>query len=197
MTDATTTEQTPIIARADFQYRWRVYIFFVLVFGYGLLSIRDGFFRWPADNDRLHHMEENHQKLTEPYHNEAGILINKALGIVFPLISLPAFIWLMYRSRGSYRLLDRTLSVPGHDAILLERIRSMDKSLWDRKGLAVLEFDGADGKPHNFTLRDMVYDRRATDKIVERIELFLKGSSLPATSSEEAEPTPPTTSQAP
>jgi hypothetical protein len=177
MSDETTTTQSPIIARADFQYRWRVYIFFVLVFGYGLWSARDGFIKWPAENARLHQMEENHQKLTEPYHNEAGILINQALGIIFPLISLPAFIWLMYRSRGEYRLEGTTLSLPGQAPIAFDRIRSMDKSNWDRKGHAVVEFDGADGKPAQFTLRDMVYERKPTDQIVERVETFLKGSA--------------------
>lgn len=192
MTDATPTETTAITARADFQYRWRVYIFFVLVFGYGLLSIRDGFFRWPADNARLHQMQENHQKLTEQYHNEAGILINKALGILFPAVSLPAFLWLMYRSRGQYRLAGNTLSVPGAEPIPLERIQSLDKSNWDRKGHAVVEFQTADGKADQFTLRDMVYERRPTDKIVDRIETYLKG---PATV--ETETTPPTTSPTP
>jgi hypothetical protein len=190
MTDAQPTKPAPISARADFQYRWRVYIFFVLVFGYGLWSARDGFIKWPADNDRLREMEANHQKLPTPYHNQAGIVINQALGILFPLVSLPTFIWLMYRSRGEYRLAGNALHLPGLDAIPLDRIHSLDKSNWERKGHAVVEFDGADGKAEQFTMRDMVYERRATDKIVERIEMLLQGA--PTT---EAETTPPSTSQ--
>jgi len=176
MTDAQSIEPTSISARADFQYRWRVYIFFILIFGYGIWSARDGFIKWPAENNKLREMEANHQKLPQPYHNEAGILINQALGIFFPLISLPAFIWLMYRSRGEYRLAGNTLHLPGHDPISLDRVRSLDKSNWDRKGHAVVEFDGTDGKTEQFTLRDMVYERRPTDEIVERIEKSLQGT---------------------
>ena len=190
MTEATITDSKPIIARADFQYRWRVYIFFILVFGYGLWSLNDGFIKWPADNARLADMEKNHQKLPEQPHNEAGILINQALGVAFPLISLPVFIWLMYRSRGEYRLEGKTLTVPGLSPIEFDKIRSLDKSNWDRKGHAVLEFDGSEGKPAKFTLRDMVYERKPTDQIVERIEASLSG---PASA---AEATPPTTSPA-
>ena len=42
----------PLVARADFQYRWRVYVFFIMLFGYGLWSARDGFVKWPSVTTR-------------------------------------------------------------------------------------------------------------------------------------------------
>lgn len=166
--------QTSLVARADFQYRWRVYVFFLVVVGYGLWSLRDGFFKWPQDNQRWHEMEAHGHLPPEPYHNDAGILINRLLGIILPGVGIPVFIWLMYRSHGAYCLIDGTLHVPGHEPVPLSRIESLDKSRWDRKGLAVVAYHAADGKHHTATLRDMVYERRTTDQIVERIEKSLQ-----------------------
>lgn len=176
----------PVVARADFQYRWRVYVFFLLMFGYGLWSLRDGFFAWPAVNQRNQEMEARGQTPPTMSHNEASILINQALGVLLPAISLPLFLWLMYRSRGAYRLADGSLQVPGSPPVPLDRVRALDKSRWDRKGIAVVEYDGPDGSPARITLRDMVYERRATDEIVARIEAHLKGNEpapAPATPS--------------
>jgi len=163
----------PLVARADFQYRWRVYLFFLMVFGFGVWSFRDGFYKWPQDNARNRAMRDQGQKPPEVDHNDAGILINKALGIILPAFSLPVFVWLMYRSRGAYRLANSTLELPGHEPIPLDKIQSLDKSNWDRKGVAVVEYHRADGQPATATLRDMVYERRTTDQIVDRIEKSL------------------------
>ncbi|HSU68937.1 MAG TPA: hypothetical protein VLJ39_18790, partial [Tepidisphaeraceae bacterium] len=39
-----------IVARVDFQFRWRTWALFLLMFGAGLFSIKDGFFTYPKDN---------------------------------------------------------------------------------------------------------------------------------------------------
>lgn len=168
-----TPTHEPLVARADFQYRWRVYVFFLMVFGYGVWSFRDGFYKWPAENEQNRLMRERGEKPKEVDHNDAGILINKALGVLLPAISLPLFVWLMYRSRGAYRLANGVLEVPGHEPIPLNRIQALDKSRWERKGIAVVEYHTADGKSALATLRDMVYERGTTDQIVDRIEKSL------------------------
>lgn len=165
-----------LVARADFQYRWRVYLFFILVFGYGLLSIRDGFFRWPQQNAEWDAMRAQGKMPPQVNHNEAGILINQVLGVVFPAVSLPLFLWLMYRSRGEYRLTGDTLTAPGHPPVQLDKIVALDKSRWDRKGVALVEYQTPDGKSNHIALRDMVYHRTTTDQIVERIESYLRES---------------------
>jgi hypothetical protein len=191
MTDAMTAPEKPaLVARADFQYRWRVYAFFIIVVGYGLWSLHDGFIKWPADNQRWHEMEAKGLTAREiesmklvPPHNEAGILINQALGVVLPSIGIPLFIWLMYRSRGAYRLADETLRVPGREPIPLDRIQSLDKSRWDKKGIAVVEYHAADGSARTFALRDMVYARKTTDQIVDHIEKSLQSDANATTES--------------
>lgn len=181
MSQAPTARSTDeLVARADFQYRWRVYLFFVLVFGYGLLSLRDGFFRWPRDNAEHARMRAEGKTPPQVDHNEASILINQALGVLFPAISLPLFIWLMYRSRGQYRLTHDALTAPGHPAIPLSQINALDKSLWERKGIATIEYQTAEGKIMKVSLRDMVYHRQTTDQIVDRIEAYLSGGESPA-----------------
>lgn len=175
MSDSATAVESrkTLVARADFQYRWRVYAFFIMVFGYGLWSARDGFIKWPADNARNQAIRDQGGRPPGPDYNYASILINRILGVLLPASSLPIFIWLMYRSRGAYRLSDGTLEVPGRPAIPVERIQSLDKSRWERKGVAVVEYEEANGKRATVGLRDMVYERRTTDEIVQRIEKTL------------------------
>lgn len=178
MTDAAgAPSSTDIVARADFQYRWRVYVFFILVFGYGLWSLRDGFFHWPRDNAEWQAMIDRGEKPPQSRHNEAGILINQVLGIVLPVVSLTTFVWLMYRSRGEYRLTSTTLGAPGHPPIPLDAIQSLDKSRWDRKGVATVEYRLSGGREGKIDLRDMVYHRRETDLIVQTIGEHLDPTS--------------------
>ena len=69
------------------------------------------------------------------------------------------------------------LSVPGHPDVPLEAIRQMDKSRWDRKGIAKVEYELAPGQSNRLTLDDFIYDRPPTDRIVERIEAHLARSA--------------------
>jgi len=175
------TSSGPLIARADFQYRWRVYLLFIMLFGYGLWSARDGFIKWPEEN-RQHQLDRDRGKPAseiEVDHNQAAILINQALGILLPVVSLPLFIWLMYRSRGAYRLENNVLHLPGREPIPVDKIQALDKSRWEKKGVAVVEYQDGSAAPQKATLRDMVYERRTTDLIVERIEKALGGTGAP------------------
>ena len=174
MTDtAASNASGELVARADFQYRWRVYLFFVIMFGYGLWSLHDGFIVWPRENAQWKAMEDRGLKPPEKYHNDAGIFLNRVLGVLLPGISLPLFVWLMYRSRGAYRLSDGALRVPGHPRVPLESIEALDKTRWDRKGIATVEYKDTAGATRRLTLRDMVYERKTTDQIVDRIEAHL------------------------
>ena len=97
-----------------------------------------------------------------------------------PSLGLALLIWTLYRSRGEYRLSGHTLYVPGHPPIPLESIVKMDKTLWDKKGIAWIEYalpssDGPADPTGSRTLKldDFVYDRDPTDAIVERIEQII------------------------
>lgn len=176
MTDtAVSNASRDLVARADVQYRWRVYLFFLVVFGYGLWSARDGFIVWPKENAEWKAMQDRGQLPPRTLHSPFDLFLNDALGVLLPTLSLPMFLWLMYRSRGEYRLSGDTLHLPGHPPIPLEKIESLDKTRWDRKGVASIDYLDPTGAKRTATLRDMVYHRPTTDEIVSRIETHLGG----------------------
>jgi len=173
MTDSTTALSGDVVARADFQYRWRVYALFLLLFGWGCYSLLDGFVRWPRQNEAWEQMIAEGKKPPRAPHSDNDIFLNQAMGVTCPVIAVALLAWLMYRSRGEYRLSGQTLHVPGHPPVPLERIKTLDKSRWDRKGVAAVEYDLRDGQTAVLSLRDMVYQRAATDRIVQEIESHL------------------------
>ena len=184
MTDAADTavenSSQDIVARADFQYRWRVWALFLLVFGYGCWSAWDGFVNWPRQNETWLLMKMQGKVPPRALHSDWDILLNQSLGIALPAVGLLAFIWLAYRSRGEYRLSGQTLHLPGHQPIPLAGITALDKTKWDRKGIAVIEYKLPDGATRKAALRDMVYQRAATDSIVHRIESHLDPAAADA-----------------
>jgi hypothetical protein len=112
------------------------------------------------------------------------LFLQKALGFALPPLAILFLIWSLYNSRGTYRLEDQTLSVPGHPPIGLDRIRRIDRKLWDRKGIVYLDYERPDGNgTGRIKLDDFVYDRKPTDLIFERIEAhLLPPAEDPATS---------------
>ena len=162
-----------IVARADFQYRWRVYALFALLFFGGLWCLRDGFVQWPRQNDLW--ARATGDKPPKPPHEQSGILVNQGLGVLLTALSVPVFAWMMYRSRGEYRFASGTLRIPGHPPVTLAQVRGLDLVQWDRKGVAVVEYQPApDGPVSKLVLRDMVYHRDPTDQIVRIIEKHLE-----------------------
>jgi hypothetical protein len=86
--------------------------------------------------------------------------------------------WFLYTSRGEYRLSGDTLTVPGHPPVPLQFIRSLDKSFWDRKGIAYIDYElPAPSVSGRIKLDDFVYERPPTDAIVERIEHYLAAAT--------------------
>jgi hypothetical protein len=169
----------PVVAEPGRYYRVARYLMTLLLFGYGAWSIYDGFFSWP--NWPITHPQEQPKTHTD-------IILNQILGCGLPPMGLVVLIWALYNSRGEYRLEDHILHVPGHPPIPLDKIQSVNREVWDRKGIAYIEYDltqapvvakgsgpvsyqgvtrGARGK---FRLDDFVYDREATDKIFKAIE---------------------------
>ena len=89
-----------------------------------------------------------------------------------PPLGLLVLGWSLYRSRGSYRLANNILQAPGHPPVPLEAIRSIDKTDWDRKGIAHVNYELANGAKGTVTLDDFIYDRPPTDEIFRRIEVY-------------------------
>jgi hypothetical protein len=192
----------PVIARAGRYYRVARYLMTLLLIGYGCWSIYDGFVSWP--NWPITHPDEKPKTDTD-------IMLNKVLGVVLPPMGLFILFWALFNSRGEYRLEDGVVYVPGHPPIPLDNIHSINRELWDRKGIAYVEYEltnapasrpkGAgptvgpvkyegvsQAQRSTFKLDDFVYDREATDKIFKTIEEALLKAA--ATASPPTQPAP-------
>ncbi len=174
--------QGEIIARAGRYYRWTRYLISIgLLIIYGSFFIKDGFFTWPRELQKAQQLEAIGSHAEVKPHSETDIRFQQALGVAMPLLGLALLAWTLYNSRGEYRLSGNTLHIPGHPPVPLESIVSIDQTLWDRKGIAYIEYvptaAGGSAEPtRTLKLDDFVYDRDATDAIVERIEQLVAPS---------------------
>jgi hypothetical protein len=209
------TPETDIVAPAGSYYRRTRYIMAVLLIGGGLWFAYDGWIGWPGHNARLDAAETARDdaakagdKLKETELNveiskmnrrytTKDLLLQRALGLLLPPAGAALLIWTLYNSRGVYRLSSDTLHVPGHPPVPLSAIRRVDKRLWDRKGIAYIDYElegaGADGKTGRIKLDDFVYERKPTDEIFERIESFISPAAADPGTESPVESRPPMT----
>ena len=174
-TAAPATAGEPIIAYAGTYYRVTRYIFGGLLVAMGAWFAYDGFVTYPRNNElhRLHVLDPVRHPKDYPTHNASSIRLQKILGAALPAVGLGLLAWTLYSSRGEYRLGGDVLSVPGHPDVPLDQITQIDKSKWDRKGIAYLNYTLPTGQSGRLTLDDFVYDRPPTDRILETIEARL------------------------
>ena len=166
----TAVQPQVIVARAGRYYRNARYAMVVICIAAGLWFAYDGWKKWPAENAAAR--AKGHEKL--PHSEELDIPIQRLLGASLPIVGLVMLLYFLYRSRGEYRLEGNMLSVPGHPPIPLENIRTIDKTKWDRKGIAHLEYEAPGStETRRLTLDDFVYEQAPTDAILERIEAVL------------------------
>jgi hypothetical protein len=183
----TSTPTSDVTARASAAYRIKNLLVVLMLVGWGVWSIYDGFVNWPRQNQEAVQKDPNN-KLP---HSELDVLLNKILGIALPPLGLLMLAWVFHRSRGEYRLSGTTLHVPGHPPVPLDNIRRIDKKLWDRKGIALIDYEIPDCPTQQMMtlkLDDFIYEREGTDEILRRIEHYL----IPAQEASEAQPSAPT-----
>lgn len=187
-----------IEARAGRYYRNARYLIVLLLVGWGVWSIKDGFRAYPQENLQFMQREfenlapENRPDGVSPEHlahfeydailllgermgyhlphPALDIPLNRIFGTVLPPIGVLFLAWVLYNSRGVYRMHGQTLSVPGHGEIPIDSIRGIDKSKWDKKGIAWVEYQKPGGSTGRFKLDDFVYQAEPVRKIMERIE---------------------------
>ena len=186
-TTATPAADEVISARGGTYYRVTRYIFSALLLAMGGWFAYDGFVTYPRDNAMhlLHVRDPAKYPKDYPTHNAASIRLQKILGFTLPVVGVGLLGWTLYNSRGAYRLAGDVLSVPGHPDVPLSGITQIDKSKWDRKGIAHLSYTLSDGRSGRLTLDDFVYDRPPTDRILETIEKKL-GVAAPEGPTEDA-----------
>jgi hypothetical protein len=187
--DSRTAGEPEIVARGGAYYRNTRFIFSALLLAMAAWFGYDGFVTYPRDNElHLLHVRNPEQYPKDyPTHDPTSILIQKALAATLPFAGFWLIGWTLYRSRGAYRLAGDVLSVPGHPDVPLAAITTIDKSKWDRKGIAKIDYELPTGAKGKLTLDDFIYDRPPTDRILETIEAKLGVSASPTPPATEAD----------
>jgi len=67
-------------------------------------------------------------------------------------------------------LKDGTVSTKGGAGIALKDITAIDKTRWEKKGIAKVSATGADGKVQTVMIDDLKFEREPTDQIMAEIE---------------------------
>jgi len=164
----------PIVARAGKYYRNTRYLMVAILLLYGVWSIYDGFVKWPEDNRKaILPVEQGGEGLEKGPHTNMDVFLNKALGVALPPLGITLLVWFLLQSRGTYTLDGDVLRVPGHPPVNLNEIIAVDKAKWDRKGIALVEYQTKAGKKGTIKLDDFVYERDPTDAIFKRIDDLL------------------------
>jgi hypothetical protein len=187
-----------IVARAGTYYRATRYILVVILIACGGWFCYDGWHGYPAENAKFDEIDHELKQLESQqpakpsesdqkrerekflsdeirkytHRSDLDIKIQKVLGIALPIGGLLMLLWTLRNSRGVYRFSGQTLEVPGHPPIPLEKIIQLDQTLWERKGIAFVEYQTG-GVHGRIRLDDFVYQRDPTDAIFEKIEQYL------------------------
>jgi hypothetical protein len=160
------------VAKPSRDYRWRRYALVLVIFGWGLWSINDGFYRYPRENDEF---IKKHKELVYIPHPGLDVPLNKTFGVIMPPLSLLFLGWVFYNSRGMYRFDGQTLEIPGHPPIPVKSIRKIDREKWDRKGIAYVHYQApGSAKLGVARIDDFIYERVPTDAIFEQLEAAME-----------------------
>jgi len=135
----------------------------------GQASISDGDLQeaWQA------YAESNGLPPTKPdMHDHLDFLItsNYFIGCVFGLLGLWCLATGLPAIGKWIELRDGKLSTKGGSEIALENITAIDKSRWEKKGIAKVSATNADGKVQTLVIDDLKFEREPTDKIMAEIE---------------------------
>jgi hypothetical protein len=164
-----------IVAYAGRYYRNARYIMAVICFALAGWFAYDGWVKYPEQNRVYDEMITKGEKPEYSKHQDKDIDIQKTLATTLPLLGVGIIAWLLYNSRGSFRLAGDVLYAPGHPPVPLTAIREIDKTKFDKKGIAYLEYeletaDGVKGDSGTIVLDDFVYQQEPMDNILKTIE---------------------------
>jgi hypothetical protein len=197
-----------LVARASHHYRdyraKRLLMAIMLIAG-GLWFGYDGFIAWPRENARIEQLgkdiETARRANDEPavrrldaqrgnlkLHSDMDLLIQKVLCLSLPARGLAVIAWSLHNSRGAYRLAENVLTVPGHPPVPLDAITSIDKTDWDRKGIAYLHYElpGPTPATGRLCLDDFIYQREVVAAIFKHVQRVTGTEDTPAPDSHPA-----------
>lgn len=165
---------TDIVAHRGTYFRNTRILVTGMILVMGAYFLYDGFVGYPKYNEKFAQSKFEDQMTMEKPHQDRDIQIQKYLGFSLLPLGIVLGIWFFYGSRGAYRLSGDIVSIPGHPPVPLQAVRDIDKTKWDRKGIAYVDYELSDGTLGSFRLDDFVYERKPTDEILARIESVWK-----------------------
>jgi len=130
-----------VVARAGREYRVKRYILIVLMIGIGLWCAYDGFVKWPRYRQEFAQTPPAKQALMQQPETDAALLINKVLAIGLISLSPLMLAFFLYNSRGEIRLAGGVLTAPGRPLVPLKQVVQLDKTKWERKGIAYARYE--------------------------------------------------------
>jgi hypothetical protein len=168
----------PVAATRGGYYRNARLLMVALMVGLGGWFIKDGFHSYPKankdaeekarTNGETEKFDKDGKFIGKPEHSETDILLQKVLGLGMVPAGLGYLAFFLHRSRGAYRLDGYVISIPGHPPFRISEVQRVDKRLWDRKGIAILDYRNDAGQSGSVTIDDFVYDRTPTDILYYR-----------------------------
>lgn len=204
MTETTESDpQTPIVAKAGRYYRNTRFVMSLACFlAAGWFGL-DGFVKWPEENlnyDRVTQQLSEAQAKQDSaaieslsteqknyhIHSDLDLLFQKSLAMGLPVIGLALLSWTLYNSRGKYRLEDGIIYAPSHPPIPVGNTVRIDSRLWDKKGIANIDYVTESGETATFRLDDFVYQAKPIRAIYKAIEADILARATPEDESEQA-----------
>lgn len=184
-----TLEPQPIVAKAGSYFRNARFLLGGLLVLFGGWCYYDGYVAWPARNVQIASLESRRTELqnTSPVDDQAvgmisaelqkigdkksdlSIRINEYLTVALPLFGAALVAWAMYKSRGQIRLENDVIHSPASPPVPLSAITDVDTALWDRKGIARINYKLADGTTGILVLDDFVYEQKPIDAMYDHV----------------------------
>ena len=185
------TPAGPVVARYGAYYRNMRYIMVTLIVAFGVWFGYDGFYGYPEHNRKYDEIAARQQAAIDANDDTArataaeelrkhgarktdtDIALQKILCFVLPPLGLLYLGFILYRSRGEYRLADGVLHAPGHPPVPLSEITGIDDALWDRKGISVITYAAPGGATGRITLDDFIYEAKPIREIHKAVKHHL------------------------
>jgi hypothetical protein len=163
------TGNREIVAKAYWWYLVSRFTLVAILIGYGIASLHDGFWVYPAENQATIAQGKEHLP-----HPGFDVQFNKAFGVGLPPLGIAFGIFAWYTSRGKIRFDGTTLSVPGHPPVPLTAIQAINRTKWERKGIVYLRYQ-IPGTTRSGTIKldDFVYERAPIDEIYKQISTIV------------------------
>jgi len=187
---------TTLRAQPESKFKLKYLIIGVLAAGYGLYCLYDAAIKYPSqwpvseayyglradveDDEEFQKQwsvqaSENGWKETPPYTAEeltTNTIYSYIVGVLFSVIGFPSLLTGLKCFGQWIEADEKSLTNSKGQTVAFDQIKSIDKSKWEKKGLAQLIYDD-DGTEKAFVLDDLKFERSVTDEIMLRVEKFV------------------------